>query len=291
MADISKELIAQNLALKKKAEAFEADIIAVSRRLKSKINKMLVDFAAQKQVSTVDLEFALELKTQMGKLLREAGYYISVDDALGQYGTIIRDIHGAYGDVVKGITFSEVDKKIMQELIKTDLSLFNGLARDATDAIYKSMANSLLTPVSIESGVAAVAAALEDSPLQKYAYTYLNTAYMDFHRTINNITSQNAGFTEYEYVGPDDDKTREFCHEWVGKTLSIDEVKSLKNDQGGDSFSEGGGYNCRHTWIGVVDSISDAVQREGESEDEFAARQAAREEAQRILDERRQRRA
>jgi hypothetical protein len=195
-----------------------------------------------------------------------------------------------YGDVVPGITFSPVDRKVLQELIKTDLSMFQKLATDATEAIYKSMANSLLTPVSIESGVAAVSAALEGSPLQKYAYTYLNTAYMDFHRTVNNMTSQNAGFTEYEYVGPDDDKTRDFCRKWVGKTLSIDEVKALKNDQDGDAFTEGGGYNCRHSWVGVVDSVSDAVQREGESEEDFAARQAARDEANAILEERRARR-
>ena len=51
--------------------------------------------------------------------------------------------------------------------------------------------------------------------------------------------------TEYEYVGPDDEKTRPVCRTYLSSDpLTIDEIRQVK----ADGFEHGGGVNCRHYW-------------------------------------------
>jgi len=51
--------------------------------------------------------------------------------------------------------------------------------------------------------------------------------------------------TEYEYVGPDDDRTRPICRTYLSSDpLTIDEIRQVK----ADGFEHGGGVNCRHYW-------------------------------------------
>ena len=51
--------------------------------------------------------------------------------------------------------------------------------------------------------------------------------------------------TEYEYVGPDDERTRPICRTYLSSDpLTIDEIRQVK----ADGFEHGGGVNCRHYW-------------------------------------------
>lgn len=50
----------------------------------------------------------------------------------------------------------------------------------------------------------------------------------------------------YVYVGPRDDKNRDFCRRWVGKATRHPE--RLDNGQGLPVPDYCGGYNCRHSW-------------------------------------------
>ena len=51
--------------------------------------------------------------------------------------------------------------------------------------------------------------------------------------------------TEYEYVGPDDERTRLICRTYLSSDpLTIDEIRQVK----ADGFEHGGGVNCRHYW-------------------------------------------
>jgi hypothetical protein len=92
---------------------------------------------------------------------------------------------------------------------------------------------------------------IKGGSLQRYSYTYANTAQATFDRTLNNAVMEEAGVEKVEYVGPVDGATRDWCARHVGKVYTIEEAKQLTNDQGGSAFVEGGGYNCRHEWAAV----------------------------------------
>lgn len=58
----------------------------------------------------------------------------------------------------------------------------------------------------------------------------------------------------WEYVGPDDEKTRDFCHDVLNRQQfwTRDEIEELDNHPEAQLlpvFIYGGGYNCRHRWI------------------------------------------
>ena len=51
--------------------------------------------------------------------------------------------------------------------------------------------------------------------------------------------------TLYEYIGPDDEKTRPVCRTYLSSDpLNVSEIRSVK----ADGFEHGGGENCRHYW-------------------------------------------
>ena len=56
------------------------------------------------------------------------------------------------------------------------------------------------------------------------------------------------------YVGPIDEKTRDFCVKaWDAGELTKKQIKEKfpDNGQGGDPIIRRGGYNCRHQWFPV----------------------------------------
>jgi hypothetical protein len=63
----------------------------------------------------------------------------------------------------------------------------------------------------------------------------------------------NAGFDNFVYDGPDDEKTRPFCHDILAmdKNWTVDEIVNLDNGQGLPVLTNMGGYNCRHVWTAV----------------------------------------
>lgn len=54
--------------------------------------------------------------------------------------------------------------------------------------------------------------------------------------------------TVYVYQGPDDGVTRSFCSELIGLAFTDRQIRRLDNGQGLPVMTNGGGWNCRHSW-------------------------------------------
>ena len=71
--------------------------------------------------------------------------------------------------------------------------------------------------------------------------------------------------TKYIYIGPADEKTRDFCLSAIGAGgLTKAEIESM-----GWSFSltEGGGINCRHGWEPMSKNVRGQFYQKEEAED------------------------
>lgn len=82
--------------------------------------------------------------------------------------------------------------------------------------------------------------------------TEFNTAVASFCRTLTIIKAVDefGENPEFQYIGPDDEKTREFCQDVLDQPIrTLNEILQLDNEQGLDVFSSGGGFNCRHEWF------------------------------------------
>lgn len=84
---------------------------------------------------------------------------------------------------------------------------------------------------------------------------------MQFSRTIKANNSDRYEF--FEYRGPSDAVTRDFCRRHVDRVYTREEIDAMDNGQtgAGTVFIAGGGYNCRHAWF--------PVQREWFDDDEW----------------------
>ena len=101
--------------------------------------------------------------------------------------------------------------------------------------------------------------------------TELSTTRMAFQRVVHLEKAKKAGITQFLYVGPDDEVTRDYSAERVDRVFTLEEIQAMDNGQGLPVEVYGGGWNCRHHWRPVSDDLADELRAEGEqwdSEDE-----------------------
>lgn len=94
--------------------------------------------------------------------------------------------------------------------------------------------------------------------------TELNTTRMAYQRVIHFEKAKKAGIDKFLYVGPDDQITRDFCKEHVGKVYTRDEIAEMDNGQNLPVEIYCGGYNCRHHWRPVSDELAAELQQGGD---------------------------
>ena len=74
---------------------------------------------------------------------------------------------------------------------------------------------------------------------------------------------------KYVYIGPIDEKTREFCVRAASLgALTLDEINSFSPS----SLSEGGGINCRHNWELAATDTKSQFHRGKEAEQKMEAK-------------------
>jgi len=78
--------------------------------------------------------------------------------------------------------------------------------------------------------------------------TIYDTSVSVFGRQVEAIQAGDDPNTLFAFMGPVDDKTREFCLNHVGRVYTRAEIDELDNGQLDNVFLTGGGFNCRHVW-------------------------------------------
>ena len=92
------------------------------------------------------------------------------------------------------------------------------------------------------------------------AVTEARTQLAEFDRAVTARTAEDAGAELFAYLGPKDALTRPFCDTIVDHVLTVEQVGRLDNAQTTVSpIISGGGYNCRHNWSPVAESLVDAL--------------------------------
>jgi hypothetical protein len=81
---------------------------------------------------------------------------------------------------------------------------------------------------------------------ERRARTVYDTLVSTYSRQVGQIGTTGEPDEAFLYVGPDDDKTREFCKSRVDKVFSRAAIEQMDNGQLPNPMLTGGGYNCRH---------------------------------------------
>lgn len=203
---------------------------------------------------------AIEAAAMLGSLeaqLKENG----LDEQLNKLGNIYLDELESVQTELRLVTgkivpFSNFDADSIEALINFE-----------TDAISNRVAEYVgdLKPVMMRTIIGGERVNVselvdtEDETIIRQIKTEIDTAVMAFSRTITIAKAEELGIDKFEYFGPDDKITREFCGHVLNGTLdgferdspiyTSEEIDSMDNGQDLPVAEYCGGYNCRHRWL------------------------------------------
>lgn len=152
-------------------------------------------------------------------------------------------------------TFAAADLEVLHEIIRFDEQVISNKVAQYIGDLKPVMMRSILGGQKIDAEALLGGAT---PTLVNQVQTEVDTALKAFSRSIVTSKAKESGFDYFEYLGPDDSVTREFCQDvlegnYPGLERSepiytVDEIESMDNGQDLPVMEYCGGYNCRHQW-------------------------------------------
>ena len=247
---IDKPLIIRKI---KDIDTISDGVIKGLEKSLSKFEKLLLaNSETLKAANSAEIALA---KENIKRLLVESGYYKEVGVLINdKYAETINSSHDMYKSMYKkSFRFSEKSLNELNITKQLNLDQFNMLADKATTQLTQGIIE-LQYGTATQSEIAQqLISTVENvtATIKAQASTQVNTGLQGFFRQSNVKLADDAGINKYEYVGPDDEITRDFCVAHLGKVRTLEEWDSLSNGQLSPVSTFGGGYNCRHQLVAV----------------------------------------
>lgn len=193
-----------------------------------------------------DLQWAVNARTTIAQLVQEE-YLSEIDDIIREYALVADQAEAMLRNYT---ALAQLDSTVVRQLQQLSFRGLETLGNEFVEAVATQVYANTLTGLPFAQALEQIQQSV-DADLGRYAQVALNDGLMDFDRTITTNMSLEAGATEFKYFGPDDSKTRDHCEKYVGKTMTIDEIREAWSDswagkREGSPFVVAGGFNCRH---------------------------------------------
>lgn len=195
---------------------------------------------------TIDFIFKLQ---DLETILIDAGLNNELQRLRKTYANELIDIREQFESlgIERSSIFTALDKEAIEVLVNSDLSNIGNSFRKIAGDFKGYITRSILVqePIKMETVLDSL-----DSTLARQIKTEINTAMANFDRSVTvkkavDIFGDNPIF---EYVGVLDNLTRTFCRNLVGKQFTLKQIEQMNNGQGLPVLTNGGGWNCRHSW-------------------------------------------
>lgn len=204
-----------------------------------------------RNVAAVDVALA---RAEVERVLLESGYFDTVGDLLNEgYQEAIDNAFQSYMDIYdESFQFSPVSLQKLDALKQLDLNQFGQLSNQTVESVSRLLVDVQFGSVTFEQAISALK---EDviNMLGNHARTWITTGMAAINREASTRIAADNGFRKYQYVGPLDAVTRPFCANHLFEIKTEQEWNALQDEQGQivPVFQFGGGYNCRHRFVGV----------------------------------------
>lgn len=155
-----------------------------------------------------------------------------------------KDLQVAYLEVLRGkVGRAEVTEATLRALQSFTRDSF--LAQEA--ALPAKLKEETIKALLAGGRTSDVEASLRAVVDRHDAETLANTALNTFSRSVEyEMAKQDPPDALYEYEGPVDDRTRDIC---LAMAAAGPLTRSEIEDRFPGAFVDGGGYNCRHSWV------------------------------------------
>jgi len=219
-----------------------------------KLERQLTSYFSANQVGgAVDVALA---RANLEQILLQSGYYETTGALLNEgYQAAIDESYNQYLKMYgESFQFGEVSLQQLDALKNLDLSQFNQLGQTTLTEVNRLLTDLQFGTITFDQAVKQLGEQVIDK-LQRYSKTWITTGLSGIYREANSLLAEDNGITKFQYVGPLDDLTRKFCKKHLGQVKTKKEWDSIPGGNGQISpvSTYGGGYNCRHSFVGVVD--------------------------------------
>jgi hypothetical protein len=264
--------------LKEKQQLLETadnDLIAASQRAQRQLWTLIQeDFEAMEtdaegriRLTQRNIEIAARIVNRLKLGLGATDFAPAMEDFLAKFDKSI-EVNQAYARQFNPryrIADIQVEMMRQSKIIAVDL-LTNEGYKSRIDQTFRIPLNAALQGganlrETIRSLKEVVQGSKEtDGRVLANVKTYANTTFATADRTLSNTIYKDLGIEWYRYVGGEIDTTRDFCAERTGKYYHRLEIEQWGNDEwngqiaGTNSeniFVVAGGWNCRHSIMGV----------------------------------------
>ena len=226
---------------------YQKDMEKIQKKLLNKIEKVLAG-----------------LEVLDDAALAQAFQQIDFVDDLNRLGfpALLEKVKGSYDKqvvtTVAGLSAAQRNKQrvtavqAIEVLAILDLStISSGVTRYANE-LKTAMFRGLLTGASSKSIIEGLTATygVGRALSSKQQVALLNDSFARFTRTTTAKLFEDVPEQKFEYVGPNDEVTRDVCVatlEMQGEGMTMAEIEA----EAPVSFADGGGFNCRHEWVPV----------------------------------------
>jgi len=187
------------------------------------------------------------------RVLVDSGYYETTGDLLSKgYQDTIEESYKVYQQSIgANFQFADVSLGRLNSIKDMDLSKFGNLGDTFADDMTRVLLDLNFGTIDAKGARDILASSV--SKFSQHAQTWVTTGLSGIYRESSIMLAQDNGITKYMYVGPGDRITRPFCMDLLGKrkAYTVDEISKMNNGQGLSVLQFGGGFNCRHQWVGV----------------------------------------
>jgi len=190
--------------------------------------------------STDDIILILNSIDMEDYILGELRLSNNIDELALAYGKVLENIMG----------FGAISEEALQALVDIEKSYILGQSKNFANTLKQQLTRGVVANVSEKELVENLLNGTGGLLRPDQAETLINTSLNSYSRNVTQIMAESMpSDTKYYYEGVADDKTRDICLEMISAgELTKEEIDS----QFPYTFTDGGGFNCRHRWTMVT---------------------------------------
>lgn len=251
---IPKILNRQNQRVDAAVSRFEARVGVIEGKVRGRVLALLKDLEMSDAGRVMDTPENRGLIRESMRLVMRSmtvnGYSAAVRDFLDEFSIQRETVDAIFRELGVPIVWNRQDLLLEHQMVGATHQELMGLVEGAS----ARLAQRVRTAVGVADF--GEVADLVDGALgttQGEARTIADTGINAYFRKLNNKKNAEAEITKFYYAGPNDILTRPFCGELIseGRVFTAEEIAGMDNEQDLDVMTFGGGYNCRHQWIGI----------------------------------------
>lgn len=232
---------------KARDRAVKTQVAELERELNRSLKTVLKDLrsrSAQKKLT------AAEAAQTLGSLYEQVKRSVvgkRLDKLIKEYGAEMAAVNKELRKIDPKLIMSRADENAASALIDFDYETYGKTIEREIGNARSTIMRAVISKSTVD-----IDKAIDDATpkIRAQIETEANTALSAYNQTLTNARAAAAGLTVFIYLGPEDEKTRDFCQKLIddGRIFSRDEIERMDNKQGLPVMEAGGGYNCRHQW-------------------------------------------